>query len=159
MEQWRALGDDLVRGVAFPAAVMLLASCGSLAPDDDLPAGAEPMAAMDAYANWWSATEACAGIDGDLTRVEWYVVPGARSFQTDVGEKVGLWIKSGDRRAIVIAGEFVSHEMVVRHEMLHDLLGREGHPDEYFAGRCQLTWETWDGGKTELAAVPAPHVH
>jgi hypothetical protein len=32
---------------------------------------------------------------------------------------------------------------VVRHEMLHALLGRQGHPSEYFVTRCGLTWASW----------------
>jgi hypothetical protein len=41
-------------------------------------------------------------------------------------------------------------EMVVRHEMLHDLLGRPGHPDPPFGVGCPLTWESWNGGSTGL---------
>jgi len=97
-----------VRGAALPAAVVLLTSCGALSPNEELPAGAEPMAAAEAYQDWWSATEACADLTGDYDRVEWFVVPGVRSFQTDVGEKVGLWIKEGGRRQIVIAARISS---------------------------------------------------
>jgi hypothetical protein len=35
--------------------------------------------------------------------------------------------------------------MVIRHEMLHSLIGQSGHPAEYFVERCGLTWETWSG--------------
>jgi hypothetical protein len=33
--------------------------------------------------------------------------------------------------------------MVVRHEMLHELMRRSGHPNPPFGHGCPLTWETW----------------
>ena len=152
----RSWVDDAVRGAALPALVAMATSCSTLAPAESLPPGAVAMVAPVEYEEWWSATEACAGIEGAFERVEWYAVPGVSSFETDVGEKVGLWIKSGQRRQIIVAEGYRQHEMVVRHEMLHDLLSREGHPEPYFAERCNLTWETWQGGGADLAAA---HIH
>jgi hypothetical protein len=43
--------------------------------------------------------------------------------------------------------------MVVRHEMLHDLMRRSGHPDPPFGNGCPLTWETW---LSSPEAAPAP---
>ena len=148
--------DDAVRGAALPALVAMVSSCSSLSPGEALPTGAQPVEAPVEYAAWWDATESCALLQGSFDRVEWYVVPGVSSFPTEVGEKVGLWIRSGSRRQIVIAERYLEHEMVVRHEMLHDLLAREGHPEPYFAERCQLTWETWVESGSELAAA---HIH
>lgn len=42
------------------------------------------------------------------------------------------------------------NEMVVRHEMLHDLIGRPGHPDPPFGSPCPLTWATWHGDPSPL---------
>jgi hypothetical protein len=47
-------------------------------------------------------------------------------------------------------------EMVVRHEMLHDLLSRPGHPDPPFGKGCPLTWNTWHGGAAGLSAARVP---
>jgi hypothetical protein len=47
-------------------------------------------------------------------------------------------------------------EMVVRHEMLHDLLGRPGHPDPPFGSGCPLTWATWNGGAAGLDVARVP---
>lgn len=149
--------DDAMRGAVLPAFVALATSCSTVSPSDSLPVGAVPMEAPVLYQQWWEATEACAALDGSFERVEWFVVPGASSFPTEAGEKVGLWVKSGERRQIIVAEGYLEHEMVVRHEMLHDLLSREGHPEPYFAERCQLTWETWQGtAGTELASG---HIH
>jgi hypothetical protein len=36
--------------------------------------------------------------------------------------------------------------MVIRHEMLHDLIGEPGHPDPPFGPEgCGLTWTSWSG--------------
>jgi hypothetical protein len=43
--------------------------------------------------------------------------------------------------------------MVVRHEMLHDLMRRSGHPNPPFGSGCPLTWETW---LTRPLMAPAP---
>ena len=58
-----------------------------------------------------------------------------------------MWARRGDPEVIIIAGNYVNHEMVVRHEMLHSLIGERGHPTEFFEQRCQLTWETWNSAE------------
>jgi hypothetical protein len=119
-----------------------VSSCATLEPGP-LPEGAVPLTAPPAYAEWFERTEACAGLSGDFTAIEWYVVPDVTTFETELGDKVGLWEQTGGVTRITIAGAYTEHEMVVRHEMLHELLGREGHPQEYFVTRCQLTWDSW----------------
>jgi len=99
------------------------------------------------YATWYAKTEACAQLQGAGGNIEWYVVPDVATFETSIGEKVGLWEKVGNVSRITIAGDYVANEMVVRHEMLHDLLERTGHPPEYFVSRCHLTWDSWDAGE------------
>ena len=121
---------------------LVAASCASLEPGP-LPEGAVPLTAPPAYADWFERTEACAGLSGDFTAIEWYVVPDVTTFETELGDKVGLWEQTGGVTRITLAGAYTEHEMVVRHEMLHDLLGREGHPQEYFVTRCHLTWDSW----------------
>lgn len=122
-----------------------LAACEMLGPPSDLPAGAQRMRAPEAYQVWWEATESCARLRGDFESVEWYVVPGASTFDTPAGPKVGLWTRSSEGIRIVVADRYAEHELVVRHEMLHALLDREGHPREYFTRRCGLTWDRWHG--------------
>ena len=138
MSDLRNWMDDAVRGAALPALVALVSSCATLSPGESLPTGAQPVEAPVEYAAWWSATESCSQLSGSYDRVEWYVVPGVSSFPTEVGEKVGLWIRSGSRRQIVIAERYLEHEMVVRHEMLHALMKRGTHPSQMFVGACHL---------------------
>ncbi len=56
--------------------------------------------------------------------------------------------------------------MVVRHEMLHELLQRGGHPTPPFGSGCPLTWATWPGDhnppETQSQSIartaPAPQI-
>lgn len=132
-------------------AAIAIGGCSSLGPGDaDLPIGAVPMVAGPQYQEWFARTQACSGLSGQVKDVQWFVVPNADVFETRVGPKVGMWEKTGGAARIIIAGRYTGHEMVIRHEMLHHLLDRSGHPSEFFVDRCKLTWESWT-----LAAGPA----
>ena len=127
------------------ASVLLIGGCSSLAPSDlELPPGAVPFAAPAIYGAWFAKTEACAGVRARFQNIQWYLVPDAATFPTAAGPKVGMWEKSGSEARIIVAGRYADNEMVVRHEMLHHVLDREGHPTEFFVDRCHLTWESWD---------------
>lgn len=132
----------------LPALALWLgaASCAGLEPSAP-PDGAVPMTAPSQYSEWYTRTEACADLAGSMGHIDWFVVPGVSTFQTDIGEKVGLWEQVGGRSRITIAGNYAGDEMVVRHEMLHDLLERAGHPEEYFVTRCHLTWDSWNAAE------------
>ena len=121
----------------------VLGGCTPTSAPESLPAGAIPLAAPQIYREWFVRTEACSGLSGAFDRVQWLVVPGVETFETDAGPKVGLWVRRGDRHYIVLAGNYQQHEMVVRHEMLHSLIAASGHPGDLFSNRCNLTWETW----------------
>ncbi len=132
-----------------------LAACEMLGPPSELPTNAQLMLAPADYRAWWDATEACSGRSGDFDSIEWYVVPGVASFETPEGPKVGLWSHSSAGMRVVIADSYAENELVVRHEMLHALLDRGGHPDEYFTTRCHLTWDAWS--QTQLAGLLDHH--
>jgi hypothetical protein len=130
--------DSPVRSIGrwrAAALALALAGCGFD------PAGDQSMAAPGVYRMWWAKTEACSGLSGDFDRVQWEVVPGA-SFSCSSGQCAGHW--ESDHR-IWIADQYVNNEMVVRHEMLHDLIGHSGHPNPPFGQGCPLTWATWKG--------------
>ena len=133
-----------IRVSGLSLAVAMIGSCSAFSPSiAALPAGAVQVAARPDFAAWFSRTEACSGVAGQFQQIQWFVVPGVAAFETAEGPKVGMWEKSGSVARIIIAGRYLDHEMVVRHEMLHHLLDREGHPQEFFVDRCHLTWETW----------------
>jgi len=136
--------NRLRRAISVLGLPALVSACSSLAPhESSLPAGAVPVTALAVYRDWARRTQSCSGLSADLSTVEWYVVPGVETFSTEAGYKVGMWIRESGQNRIVIAGNYQAHEMVVRHEMLHALLGHDGHPTQYFVDRCHLTWESW----------------
>lgn len=135
--------------------LMAVSACGT--EPDPLPQGAEPLTALPDYQLWWTRTEQCSGLSGDFQNLKFYQVPGVSTFPSPVGTVVGLWSKEGRGNRITVAGNYLDNELVVRHEMLHALLEREGHPPEYFVTKCALTWASWtgQGGQTGGgAAIP-----
>lgn len=128
---------------AVAVSLVVASGCSATEPTSATPPGAVPITAPPAYAEWFAQTESCSGLHGPSGQIQWYVVPGVETFETDAGPKVGMWVKEGGREIIVIAGNYQNHEMVVRHEMLHSLLRAHGHPTDYFVERCHLTWESW----------------
>lgn len=127
-----------LRQLSPALALVLFAACG-FDPGND-----SPMTPPAVYREWWAKTEACSGLSGDFDRVQWSVVAG-HSFPCSSGRCAGHW-EPGHR--IYVAREWSTNEMVVRHEMLHDLLDRAGHPDPPFGTPCPLTWATWRGDRT-----------
>jgi len=126
-----------------------------------LPLGAVQVAAPPEYAEWHRKTTTCSGLSGEFRELQWYVVPGVSTFATSRGPQVGMWENRGGIHRIIIAGQYAGNEMVVRHEILHALLGRAGHPASYFVSRCHLTWESWDGSTaaTELPGHDGTAAH
>jgi hypothetical protein len=133
---FRNLGTPM-RHLAAAAAV-LTAGC-SFEPEGD-----QPMEAPPEYRAWFAKTEACSGRTGNFDRLVFHVVEG-EGFECPSGRCVGRW---NANHHIYIASAYVTHELVVRHEMLHDLLGRPGHPDPPFGNGCPLTWESWRAQST-----------
>jgi hypothetical protein len=123
--------------VALGATFTIAAGCRdfSLAPaPPELPPGAEALTPLATYADWWQATERCAGVSGNMSRISWFVVPNHTSFVYDNVQYDGYWWNGV--HWILLAGEDVTDGMLVRHEMLHELLGRGDHPAKYFQQQC-----------------------
>jgi hypothetical protein len=117
------------------ALAALALACAERLEPAPLPADAVPFGAPPVYARWWADVEACSGRQAPLARVRWFVVPRVDAFIADGQRDSGLWI--GRYRYIVLAESGLSDGLLVRHEMLHDLLDRAGHPAEYFTERCR----------------------
>ena len=102
-------------------------------PTEPLPTGAQPLGVPAVYQRWWAMTEACSGHRGDMSRVRWYEVPGA-TFPHNGQAVSGYWTSAGNE--IVLAHDYTDAGFAVRHEMLHALLRRGGHPRDEFLGAC-----------------------
>ena len=85
------------------------------------------------YAEWWRAMEECSGRRAPMRRVRWYVVPDAVEFEWRGKTIAGL---AFDDHRIVLAELLTWDQRLVKHEMLHDLLGVGGHPRYYFELLC-----------------------
>jgi len=136
-DHWRGVR----RVLAAALWMMALSACSSFDPEGDTPFTPPPE-----YRVWWNKTMACSGLKADFDRVHWSVVDGY-SFPCKSGQCVGHWESS---HHIWIAKDWLNDEMVVRHEMLHDLIDHAGHPNPPFGPECPLTWETWNGGAAGL---------
>jgi hypothetical protein len=114
------------------------------------------MEAPAIYREWWSRTESCSGLSGNFDRIEWLMVPGY-SFDCGSGQCAGHW-RQGHQ--IYLADEWKMNEMVVRHEMLHDLMDGGGHPNPPFGEEwCPLTWETWQNRpEPRVSGRPTPQL-
>ena len=142
-------------GIFVSLAVALSAAACSTEPSTVQVAGSEAVTALEQYRSWWTATEQCSGLTGDFSKLEFYQVPGVSTFSSPVGTVVGLWNHAGSANRITLAGNYLDNELVVRHEMLHALLERDGHPVEYFVTRCGLTWDSWAAHNGVTGGAPA----
>ena len=121
---------------------LLLASVLGCAADAAAPEVYERFDPPAEYRAWFTSTEACSGLSGEFDRLRFYRVPGAE-FPCPSGTCVARWT---DDHHIYVAENYLTDEMVVRHEMLHDLIGQPGHPDPPFGpSGCGLTWNSWSG--------------
>jgi hypothetical protein len=128
--------------------VLAISIAGCATSGKSLPVGAVPMPAPAVFQQWYARTQECSGLRGSFATLQWFVVPGVSSFRTNDGPAVGMWKKGRGSGSIILAGNFAERELVVRHEMLHSLIGRSGHPSELFVDRCRLTWNTWAAEST-----------
>lgn len=119
-------------GLGMPS-VLLLAQCARIT--SPLPAEAIRFTPPSVYRNWWSLTETCSGRVADLSAVSWYVVPGVASLPDTLDDVGGRWYGLGNR--ILLAGGEEWDGALVRHEMLHALLGAGGHPRTAFISDCR----------------------
>jgi hypothetical protein len=116
-----------------------LAIAGALACDlvtNPVPAGAVHFVTPPEYRLWWRMTETCSGRQGNLGDVSLYVVPGVDRVTTASGQVVQSYWQTESHR-IILASSVQFNGPVVRHEMLHALLGNvPGHPRNEFLYRC-----------------------
>jgi hypothetical protein len=151
--QYRLLSlSSLVRGKFFStyavwrllivpvvAAILGLAACDKLVGlvDPMFPSDAQEFSPPAVYSTWWNMTQACSGLTGSLGAVTWFKTTQAlRDSRT--GEPAGGYWNSFANR-IVLTKAAVLDGGSVRHEMLHSLLRKGGHPRNQFLGKCAGT--------------------
>ena len=107
------------------------------------------------YAMWWQLTQECSGVTGDFASVRWYEVPNASQISVDGSDVQGYWW--ADKNRIVIAGREVLGGQLVRHEMLHALVGA-GHSHDYFIDKCGGVVACEGPCLAEAGDIPPPPV-
>lgn len=120
----------------FGVLLIALAACTTPTeprfPDDAIPLDLQPQ-----FRLWWRMTQACSGLGGDVGAVRWYVQPDVETLHIPGdhgGHYGGYWWAIGNR--ILLTERAVTDGWLVRHEMLHALIGRAGHPRDHFVDRC-----------------------
>lgn len=129
------IGGVARRLLGLLAAGAVTLGCGDVVAAP-LPPGSEQIAPPPAYRLWWQMVESCSARTAPFERVSWYVIPGAAQLSATQPDVQGEWFPDGNR--IVLAGKFQLAGPLVRHEMLHALLGAHAsdHPRDEFLGRC-----------------------
>lgn len=99
------------------AALVLLGGCG----DQDPVIPGPSRVAIDphpVFSILWNEVQECSGLTGDLAGISWFVTTGF-----DRAETLGQW---NSDREITLRIDRWTEFMVVKHEMLHDLLRGDG---------------------------------
>jgi hypothetical protein len=120
------------------AGVLLIALAACTTPTEpSFPDGAIRLETQPQFGLWWRMTQACSGLGGDLGAVDWYVQPEVETLRIpgdEDGQFGGYWWAIGNR--VLLTEKAVTDGWLVRHEMLHALVGRAGHSRELFVDRC-----------------------
>lgn len=119
-------------------------ACETSTAPDALPEALvrEVFVAPTTYRSWWADISACSRRTGRFERLRFYsvvspITPDGTRFPCGGGLMCnGLWEAPHD---ITVAPTYMNSERLVKHEMLHDLLGRSGHPPVFEA--CGVSWD------------------
>jgi len=132
---------------------LVLAACdNAVAPR--LPADAEQFTPPPVYSTWWQITEACSGVTGSLAAVTWYKTEEVVE-DTHSGDIIaGFWVPGSNQ--IVLNSHVMMDGGVVRHEMLHALRQKGGHPRDQFLGKCGGTVDCEDACIADAGSYPTP---
>lgn len=120
-------------GMALALVGAMLVACRDLV-GPEFPSDAVRFTPPSVYQLWWTMTETCSGLRGSLSDIGWYRAPAASIAAAQGDQIVGLWTNVGNR--ILLADEVAQFGRAVRHEMLHALVRRGGHPRVQFLERC-----------------------
>ena len=155
------VSSSAMRVVLVLVGLLSLALACHDATEPHVALGAVQITPPGRYALWWRLTQTCSGITKDYASVQWYVVPNTTTLTYQNNQVDAYWISDPDR--IVLADARRNDGPIVRHEMLHALLHRNGHPrDAYLVacggvvacdGECALEAGVWDSPSTSAPVL------
>ena len=139
--------------VAVCLGVPLIVACSDIV-EPPLPADAEIFSPPPVYSTWWNMTQACSALSGSLAAVTWYKTNEV-VHDTHSGDVIaGYWVSSSNR--IVLTASVMLDGGIVRHEMLHALLRKGGHPRAQFLGACAGTVNCEEACADDAGPYPPP---
>ena len=130
----RRVAARLRAGVALTVCSLYIVGC-IIPTEVAFPAQAVAFKPPPEFAVWWRVTEACSGLERDYTRVSWFVVPGDQLVVRGHSYDGYSW-QGADPRIVLTQSMLRNAGDLVRHEMLHVIIGQGGHSREYFRIRC-----------------------
>lgn len=143
-----------IRSGAARFALLASLALPSTGCEDAFPANLSRFTPPPQYALWWQEAELCSGTNGDLARVRWYRSAPGEAIAGSSGNVLGQYDARGHR--IALRWDVTEDPRVVRHEMLHALHPRVGHPRDLFRQRCGDVVACT--GDCAVEAGPAPTV-
>lgn len=143
---------QLAIGMIVAAQLIVLACSDASGPG--LPADAEQFSPPPVYSTWWQMTQACSGLTGSLASVTWYKT-SKEVTDTHTGDVIaGYWVPGSNQ--IVLNSLAMLDGGTVRHEMLHALRQKGGHPRDQFLGKCAGVVACEDACVADAGAYPPP---
>jgi hypothetical protein len=112
------------------------------------------------YRTLWRSVESCSGSAGDYASVRWFRTDGSAGGDVDA---IGAWWPEGNR--IVLNGDYLNNESIIRHEMLHAILRSVEHLSTFngscadivsCSGRCTSEAGTRPPGPTATSPIIQP---
>lgn len=140
---------QFVQGTLFLASMFACASATAPVPEQ-----AKSIAPLPQYALWWSMTEACSGIRGDMSRIKWFSHPDRPLASDPQSDSPVAGEYYYDSKSVVLVESQLSNPTIVRHEMLHALMGIRGHPAAQFRDACGGTVNCVDACARSVGSVP-----
>jgi hypothetical protein len=135
------------------AGALLIVACSQIV-EPALPTDADQFSPPPVYSTWWQMTEACSGLTGSLSAVTWYQTNEV-VHDTQSGDVIaGYWLSGSNR--IVLTSIVMMDGGIVRHEMLHALIQKRGHPRALFLGNCAGTVDCLEPCVADAGPYPSP---
>lgn len=149
------LDRRLFLALCFCAGAPLIVACTQIV-EPPLPPDAESFSPPAVYSKWWKMTEVCSALTGSLAAVSWYKTSRVVS-DTYSGDVIaGYWMSGSNR--IVLTSSVMMDGGIVRHEMLHALIRKGGHPRGQFLGNCGGTVDCEEPCAAAAGSYPSPPV-
>lgn len=112
---------------------LLLTGCASSMVYEPTFNRAQEVQPVAKYTDWFHEVEECTGKVGGMWRIHWYVMPDTHFSCGPTIWAIGCYIKTrGGDHEIFIASDRLDDSEVIKHELIHFLIQKPGHPEPPF---------------------------